>query len=136
MSTSAVIDLPQLVSKKNILSSIEFHRVWKLVHFYQITSHTVWWCFSSQREDYFGNRFYERLENDFYLQRKCSPYFGPTEMSSLCDIEKLFLWQSIAQTSLFTCFCVIHISWSFCNHGERYLYSSRCRLVSVNIEGQ
>ena len=134
MSTFAVIDLPQLGSKKNIQ---ELHRVWKLVHFYLITSHTVWWCFLSQRKDYFGNRFYERLENGFYLQRKCSPYFGSTEMFSLCDIEKLFLWQSIAQTSWITyCFCIIHRSWSFCNHSESYFYSSRCRLVSFNIEGQ
>ena len=88
-------------TNKKILSSTELHRVWKFVPFYLITSHTVWWCFLSQRKDYCGNRFYEHLENGFYLHRKCSSYFGCTEMFSLCDIEKLFLWQSIAQASLF-----------------------------------
>ena len=58
-----------------------------LVNFYLITLHTVWWCFLSQRKEYFGSRFGERLENRLYLQRKCSPYFGSTEMFSLCDAE-------------------------------------------------
>ena len=29
-------------------------------------------------------------ENGWYLQRKCSPYLGSTEMSNLCDFGKLF----------------------------------------------
>ena len=54
-------------------------------------------------------------------------------MSNLCNFEKLFLWQSIAQTSLFTwCFCISHKCRSICNHWERVCFFFLLMPVSLS----
>ena len=48
-------------------------------------------AFLKPEEGLLWKRILRASKNGWYLQRKCSPYLGSTEISNLYDFGKLFL---------------------------------------------